>query len=194
MKKLMIAAAVVCAAAMVHAAAANWTATAGEIHDGTGVEESYWSGTAYVFDAGTTSQAALFDIFAAGTAIGSSTAGYVATGIVDDGSLGGATWSYGEQGDGKTYNYFFALVDSDKIYLSETAGAKPNSSASAKMIPFGDQYDWEGGVSLPNSYSLPTDGFVSAGRWAAASDVPEPTSGLLMLLGVAGLALRRRRA
>ena len=29
--------------------------------------------------------------------------------------------------------------------------------------------------------------------WATAS-VPEPTSGLLMLLGMAGLALRRRRA
>ncbi|MBR3085127.1 MAG: PEP-CTERM sorting domain-containing protein, partial [Kiritimatiellae bacterium] len=28
----------------------------------------------------------------------------------------------------------------------------------------------------------------------AASPVPEPTSGLLMLLGVAGLALRRKRA
>jgi len=36
----------------------------------------------------------------------------------------------------------------------------------------------------------------SAGAWAATTvgAVPEPTSGLLMLLGMAGLALRRRRA
>ena len=36
----------------------------------------------------------------------------------------------------------------------------------------------------------------AANGWAAVSstDVPEPTSGLLMLLGVAGLALRRKRA
>ena len=30
--------------------------------------------------------------------------------------------------------------------------------------------------------------------WYTASSIPEPTSGLLLLLGVAGLALRRRRA
>ena len=34
----------------------------------------------------------------------------------------------------------------------------------------------------------------SASSWANLKVVPEPTSGLLMLLGMAGLALRRRRA
>lgn len=192
MKKLIIAAAVACAAAMSHAAAANWKASADSIHNGTGVEDVYWSGTAYIFDAGVMTQSALFDIFAAGTAIGSSTSGYVGSGTVDDGSLSGAAWSYGEQGDGKTYNYFFALVDTDKIYLSQTKGSTPNASASAKMIGYGDQYDWDGGISLPNSMGLPTEGFVNAGAWAAP--VPEPTCGLLVLMGIAGLALKRRRA
>ena len=193
MKKLIIAAAVVCAAAMSHAAAANWSATADSIHNGTGVEEAYWSGTAYIFDANIMTQSALFDIFAAGTAIGSSTSGYVGSGTVNaSGTLAGAAWSYGEQGDGNTYNYFFALVDTDKIYLSQTKGAKPNSSATPKTIGYGEQYDWEGGISLPNSYSLPTEGFVNAGAWAAP--VPEPTCGLLVLMGIAGLALRRKRA
>ena len=47
-----------------------------------------------------------------------------------------------------------------------------------------------------------SDGYQSAGWYAVArssvpdptSPVPEPTSGLLMLLGVAGLALKRKRA
>ena len=35
---------------------------------------------------------------------------------------------------------------------------------------------------------------IGASDWTTYSSVPEPTSGLLLLLGVAGLALRRRRA
>jgi len=39
------------------------------------------------------------------------------------------------------------------------------------------------------------NGFATSGmKWNGWTAVPEPTSGLLMLLGVAGLALRRRRA
>lgn len=40
--------------------------------------------------------------------------------------------------------------------------------------------------------AIPKSGFWS-GWQAAAADIPEPTSGLLLLVGVAGLALRRRR-
>ena len=34
----------------------------------------------------------------------------------------------------------------------------------------------------------------AAGGWTSTSPIPEPTSGLLMLIGMAGLALRRKRA
>jgi len=41
---------------------------------------------------------------------------------------------------------------------------------------------------------MSTQGTAGSGTFTASSPVPEPTSGLLMLLGMAGLALRRRRA
>lgn len=44
-----------------------------------------------------------------------------------------------------------------------------------------------------NVGSMITDHVVGDGSWMAVP-VPEPTSGLLLLLGVAGMALRRRRA
>ena len=47
-------------------------------------------------------------------------------------------------------------------------------------------------VSVAN-LALNLGGTGSSTAWSTAA-VPEPTSGLLMLLGMAGLALRRRRA
>ena len=52
---------------------------------------------------------------------------------------------------------------------------------------FGNAAEADGTVTMD-----PGADFGQAGAWTQA--VPEPTSGLLILLGVAGLALRRRRA
>lgn len=49
--------------------------------------------------------------------------------------------------------------------------------------------------TLPSSAITVTADFTKTGSWTyTANPVPEPTSGLLLLLGVAGFALRRRRA
>ena len=53
---------------------------------------------------------------------------------------------------------------------------------------FGNIADVDGTVTMDA-----VGGVGQAGAWTAAT-VPEPTSGLLLLFGVAGLALRRRRA
>ena len=64
-------------------------------------------------------------------------------------------------------------------YITETsAGAKTGASDSALGSA---------------AFDIADVGSHTAGNWTAVA-APEPTSGLLMLLGMAGLALRRRRA
>ncbi len=50
-------------------------------------------------------------------------------------------------------------------------------------------YDYEAGSPSPGTFAI--NSFANSGTIAG---VPEPTSGLLMLVGLAGLALRRKRA
>ena len=79
---------------------------------------------------------------------------------------------------------YFVFKDGDKLFVSDEALAEYNA-LSASPIAFDDQYDF----SL-NNYDA-KEGYQTAGWYAAT---PEPTSGLLLLLGVAGLALKRKRA
>ena len=198
MKKLMIAAAIVCAAVCGQAATANWTVGAQALMNGSGAggAANLFNGTAYIFDATKISQSELFNAFAANTATFDATAqtGYVASGIVANGAIDSNNsankFGYGNQStsDAKVYqDYFFALVDGDKMYLSATKADNPaNGTDTAANVNFGNQGQ--------GSVQLPTEGYSANGRWAQAQAVPEPTSGLLLLLGVAGMALRRRRA
>ena len=72
------------------------------------------------------------------------------------------------------------ITDASKFYVTEVKNFDTYAGADdVVQVKWGDQ-----------SERIAAAG---AGAWASAS-VPEPTSGLLMLVGLAGLALRRRRA
>ena len=75
---------------------------------------------------------------------------------------------------GETYSFYLVLTDGDKALTSAT------KSSSAL----------ETGASLLNFGSMRT-ATQNTSNWQT---VPEPTSGLLLLLGMAGLALKRKRA
>ena len=84
---------------------------------------------------------------------------------------------------------YFTIIEDDKVHFSNEISADAlKTDATQQVVTFGNQ----NGTSGPYSKLAPTgSGYAGAGYW---SSVPEPTSGLLLLLGVAGLALRRRRA
>ena len=88
---------------------------------------------------------------------------------------------------GTTYNSFFVIFDSDTLIsgstkyavVSEASNLTQSPSATAANITF----------VAGNQSTFLND----ASNWSSYGAVPEPTSGLLVLLGMAGLALKRKR-
>ena len=79
-------------------------------------------------------------------------------------------------------NAFFVLVGSDTS--SYTVIAKDLS---------GSVYDTSAQQASPGTFSATVSNLLAAGTTKSFVSVPEPTSGLLLLVGMAGLALRRKQ-
>jgi hypothetical protein len=180
MKKLMIAAAIVCAAALSHGASVYW---------GGAIATPDCSDT---LPAGT--QAALLYSATAFTGAASTLDGWTVGSAADNGgslvqiySLTGgdsANWAFtGTYSvDGSVDGYYAVLVLNDagdhaSYYdIGNVSGTTGASAPTEKRV----NVDWSGSE------------YLTSGGYTVA--VPEPTSGLLLLLGMAGLALKRKRA
>ena len=186
MKKLIIAACAVAFAAGVQAASVTW-GTSGAFYDTAGDPD--WptvaaGTTAYFVFANSYSQADLVADFAAGsvnnaklTAINSGTIGA-------DGTVANVTGSSTTL-SGSQSAYVVILKDAENMFISDVAN---NTIDEMSITVYSFNEAKTGDIWALNDASA---GY-SAPGWYSAS-VPEPTSGLLMLLGMAGLALRRGR-
>ena len=193
MKKLMIAFAVAAVAVIGNAASVNWGA--GTVTEPGGATANK-SVTGYLFVLTADQYSALNTAY--GTATGASAGEKMANTVwnaygdkLGDAYASGTTSKKGA----------LTLIDDSKSY-----GAS-DSAYAALIYTYGTGDDLQyigniGSVTFDSamdvdvssmSISLFGDSSKGATAWTAAA-VPEPTSGLLLLLGMAGLALKRKRA
>jgi hypothetical protein len=184
MKKLIIAAFAVAFAAATQAATVVWGGAVATVEDDMGVigegATAYllWSSTAYLADATKLSAAAI-----GGTTNNGGT--IVATYNITSGDAGNGVFEGNYYKSGSVDGYYAVLVKdptaSDKLsyyYVGNLLNTTEQSSLADTNIQLNPL--WSSGE------------YLNQGGYTVA--VPEPTSGLLLLLGMAGLALKRKRA
>ena len=97
------------------------------------------------------------------------------------GAISTTTFSNDALEAGTYYDFFLSYTDGGKTFVSDTK----NILAQANSTP---------SISFGNMQSATQNASNWASSGGGGEPVPEPTSGLLMLLGAAGLALKRKRA
>ena len=194
MKKLMIALAAVAVGFAANAASFTWKATSGYLYDGADTPAKITSGTAYLmFVTSAYTQADLVSAYyaadgdSAATLTAMSASGALASG---SGTIGDnaridvtASTSTLAGADGTVY---FVVFNDDKMYVSITADSLYDAMSGEAEATFGK-------VTTSSKLSLDAGADYSSAGWYTAA-VPEPTSGLLLLVGAAMLALKRKRA
>ena len=181
MKKLLVATIAIAMGFAAQAASYSWKCDS-YLNNGDGDYGPLENTTAYLFNAGTLSQADMVAAFYAGTLDLAESAIASSSATMDGVALG----KFDYTGASTDWTAYFAVIQNDKLYISDTATA-PYSDVGTAPIIFGDQ------DAASNATFADNSAYAGAG-WYAAGAVPEPTSGLLLLIGVAGLALRRKRA
>ena len=180
MKKLMIAAAIVCAAAMSQAASISW---------GAATAANYVDRDGNVMTAATADAGKFVLVY-----LGNGTADWESATVVNEGTVtfassmgkntakaaGAFNFTFGAEG-APVNNDIFGVMFKDSegnLRQLETVEGAPIMT-EFKITGMGDNL-YEGQMQFASS------------NYTVAS-VPEPTSAMLLLLGVAGMALRRRR-
>ena len=200
MKKLMIAAAIVCAVAVSQASVFNWT-----------FSENLWTGDAYqtpgaqdltgykmyIFDTATWGAQ---ETITADTFLLALDGATPISAKLDDMGDGWVMTQFSAKGtgidapsgksEGDKLDLMYVIVNADESKYQALAGqsAADVYNAGGQTVPTAAMFDIDDSAMDASGF------FTTAGMKDVQSSIPEPTSGLLLLIGVAGLALKRKRA
>ena len=180
MKKIMFVLAAVACAATMQAAQFEWSAS--NVRDGWNSGDNKIGGTAYLFLVGSevteASIASAISGAADSTALASTLSGKaIDTQSVSAGATGGVTADVTATAPA---DLFFVVVSGDNVYQSSATRVDAIETLGYTSLAFGSQ----------KSASSAASAWKTVG---GGGDVPEPTSGLLLLVGGAMLALRRKQ-
>ena len=188
MKKLMLAFSIALAAIGLQAATVNWNIELGWVTETDGDADTSLSGyLGYMFDGNAYTQAALQTAL---TTTGNT--------ILDNALGSSAVTADGEltfAGSGLSYDATVSPAYAKALLVLIDSAAKNGSAFTIASFADVEVTDAviAGGANFGSGIDLYT-GDVSTWSTVSTATVPEPTSGLLMLLGMAGLALKRKRA
>ena len=194
MKKLMIACVAVAIAAVAQAATINWTITNVYSPSDSTAKVAAGSMSAWLFVTANstdvtsgipvTTLAAVQAVLDSGDLTGLSGLAAAHASNSAEGTIGGATGLTGFSSGSLTA--FAVVVDSTDLAAAENyflAGNGSEKTASFTSATGMKVLNWGSQAAITQA----------AGGWTSTA-VPEPTSGLLLLLGMAGLALKRKVA
>lgn len=189
MKKIMIAVVAVALAAGVQAASYNWSNPYGlNAYGQAGDSAALYSGTAYLMNSATVSRETFIaTVLGAGSGYASVFADQVVGAFYSADINAGATFTSDAYAAETSQSFYVVVIDATKsgVYVSELVDATIFVLGDTGLI-FEHTAAYDGTLFDQSQTS-----FAGAGWYTAA---PEPTSGLLLLLGVAGLALKRKCA